>query len=130
MSSFKSPDLQERQKTAAAAKAAMLEKHRAASKDPELAKRLAARQAISEARAVRVSERRAAKQVRDVEEARQAAHAAELAVQAEREAEKVEAAKVAEQVERAAVLEIEQKAARDARYAARKAEKKVRRRGY
>jgi hypothetical protein len=36
----------------------------------------------------------------------------------------------AEQVERNALLEAEQKAARDARYAARKAAKKQRRRGY
>ena len=36
----------------------------------------------------------------------------------------------AAEADRLAVLEAEQKAARDARYAARKADKKVRRRGY
>ena len=62
--------------------------------------------------------------------AEQAARAAELALQAQREAEKAEALVAAEKVEREALLAAEQKAARDARYAARKAAKKERRRGY
>jgi hypothetical protein len=130
MSTYKTPDLQQRRSSATAAKAAMLAKHRALANSPELAKRRAEREAINDARVIRVSEREAARRLRDAELARQAAHAAAQAVLAEREAEKLAAAKVAEQAELAAALAIEQKAARDARYAARKAAKKVRRRGY
>jgi hypothetical protein len=84
---------------------------------------------VNEARLVRIAEREAATQVRNAEMAEQAAHAAELLSQAQREAKKVEALSAAEKVEREAALEAEQKATRDARYAARKAAKKERRRG-
>ena len=118
--SFKYPDLQERQKTAAAAKKAMLEKFKAASNDPAIAEREAARVAINEARLARAAEREAAKKARE----------AELAAQAKREAEEAAARAEAEERDRADALAAEQKAERDARYAARKAAKKERRRGY
>src|SRR5215470_4142429 len=101
--SFQDPDHQQRKSAAAAAKQAMLQKFRAASEDPEVARRHAARVAMNEARLVRM---------------------------AEREAEEAEALLAAEEAKRAILLEAEQKAARDARYAARKAAKKERRRGY
>jgi hypothetical protein len=59
--SFRVPDLEERQSSAAAAKKAMLEKFRAASADPAAAERHAARAAIHEARLARMAEREAAK---------------------------------------------------------------------
>jgi hypothetical protein len=131
MSRFKVPDLQQRQESAAAAKKAALEKFRTASGDHVVAQRHAAtRVAVNEARSVRVAEREDAKKSREAELAERTARAAELAVQAQREAEKVEARLAAEKAERDATLEVEQKAARDARYKARKAAKKVRRRGF
>ncbi len=130
MSSYKTPDILERQTNAAAAKKAMLEKFRAAAEDPAIAERRAARTVIHQARLVRIAEREAAKRAREAELAAEAARAAELLAQAEREAKQLEAMIAAEKADRAAALEAEQKAARDARYAARKAAKKVRRRGY
>jgi hypothetical protein len=130
MSSYKGLDPEQRQSNAAAVKKAMLERFRAASEDPAVAKRQAARAAMNEARLVRVAEREAAKRVHKAELAEQAARAADLVLQAEREAEIVEARVAAEKAEHAASLEAEQKAARDVRYAARKAAKKERRRGY
>jgi hypothetical protein len=124
MSCFQDPDHQQRQSAAAAAKQAMLQKFRAASEDPEVARRHAARVAMNEARLVRTSEREAAKRAHEAELAEQAARAAELAAQAQREAKEAEALLVAQSAERAILLEAEQKAGRDARYAVRKAAKK------
>jgi hypothetical protein len=123
MSGYKDFDLQQRLSDAAAAKKATLEKFRAASEDPAVATRRAARVAVNEARLLRIAEREAAKRVREAE-------IAELALRAQREAEKLEALLAAQKAEREASLKAEQKAARDARYAARKAAKKERRRGY
>ena len=118
---FKFPDLKERQEAAAAAKNAMLAKFRAAAQDPNLAAQAEKRVAINEAREKRIAEREAAKKVREAELAKEAARQAELAAQAEREAEQLKAMLAAEEADRAAALEAEQKAARDERYAARKA---------
>jgi hypothetical protein len=126
---FQEPDHLQRQSAAAAAKQAMLQKFRAASEDPEVARRHAARVAMNEARLIRIAEVETAKRAREAELAEQAARAAELAAQAQREAEKAEALLAAQSAERAILLKAEQKAARDARYAARKAAKKERRRG-
>ena len=123
MNNFQDPDHQQR-RSAAAAKQAMLEKFRAVSQDPEMARRQAARVAMNEARLVRQAEREAAKRAREAELAEQAARAAELAAQAQREAEEAEAMLAAQNAEREILLKAEQKAARDARYAARKAAKK------
>src|SRR6266852_5711261 len=114
MSSFQDPDHQQRQSAAAAAKQAMLQKFCAASEDPEVARRHAARVAMNEARLVRMAEREAAKRAREAELAEQAARAAELAAQAQREAEEADALLAA------------QRADRDAQYAARKGSKKGR----
>ena len=131
MSRYKDPDLQQRQDNAVAAKKATLEKFRAASGDHALAQRQAAtRVAVNEARTVRVTEREGAKKLRKAELAKQATRVAELFAENQREAEKVEARMAAEKAERQSLLEVEQKAARDVRYKARKAAKMVRRRGY
>ena len=130
MSSFKYPDLHERQNSAAAAKKAMFEKFRAASQDPTAEERRKERIAIHEARLVRTAEREAAKKQRETERAAQATREAELAVQAQREAEEATARLAAEEAEQELAKLAEQKATRDARYAARKAAKKERRRGY
>jgi hypothetical protein len=66
MSSFQDPDHQHRQ-SAAAAKQAMLQKFRAASEDPEVTRRHAARVAMNEARLACIAEREAAKRAREAE---------------------------------------------------------------
>ena len=85
---------------------------------------------MNEARSVRIAEREAAKKLRMVELAEKAARAAEHDARTKREAEEVEARLATEKAERETLLEVEQKAARDARYKARKTAKKVRRRGF
>jgi membrane protein involved in colicin uptake len=130
MSSFMSPDLEKRQSAAAAAKKALLERFRAASEDPRIAEKQAERAAIVAAREKRMAEREAAKRAREAEQAAEAARLAEAERLARIEEEKLQALIEAEKAEAEARLLAEQKAARDARYAARKAAKKVRRRGY
>jgi hypothetical protein len=129
LSSYKDPDFQQRQSSASTAKKEMLEKFRAAAGDPAVAERQAARVALKEARQVRAAEREAAKQARQIEQAEQAARAAELKLESEREAARLEAAMAADKAEQEILLAAEQKAARDARYAARKSAKKQRRKG-
>ena len=92
-------------------------KTRPAADDPEVLARQAERLAIAEARELRMAERR-----REREEAaarlaveREAAAAAAAALMVEREAAAREATR------QEALLKLEQKAARDKRYAARKA---------
>jgi len=130
MSSFRSPDLLERRNNAATVKKVMLEKFRAARQDPAFEQQRLKRIALNEARASRTAEREAAKKVREAELAAQATRAAELAAHAHREADKAEALAKVHAAECDAALAVEQKAARDARYAARKTAKKIRRRGY
>jgi hypothetical protein len=104
----------DRLSAAAAAKQALLERFRArpAADDPAEIERQAALKAIADARDARAAERKALK---DAEAARIAAEAA-----AKRTQEQIAAA---EAKARALALEAERKAARDARYAARKARK-------
>jgi len=129
--SFRVPDVLERRNNAAAVKKAMLEKFRTITQDPVLAEQQRLKRiAINEARDARMAEREAARKVQEAELAAQAEREAELAAQAAREAEAAEALAKAEEAERALALAAEQKAVRDARYAARKAAKKLRRRGY
>jgi len=130
MSSFKSPDLLERRNNATAVKKVMFEKFRATRQDPAFEQQRLKGEAVSEARAARAAEREVAKKVREAELAAEAAHAAELVAQAHHKAEEAEALAKAEATECDAALAAEQKAGRDARYAARKAAKKIRRRGY
>jgi Family of unknown function (DUF6481) len=118
MSGYTNKNFSERLSTAAEARKAMLDKFRArpTADDPAVVARQEARQAISDARQARTAEKEAA---RRAEEAREAAErsAREAAEQEQRLRE------AAELAEREAALETERKAARDARYAARKARK-------
>jgi Family of unknown function (DUF6481) len=114
-----SGDLGNRLKAAAAARATALERFQArpGPDDPAVIARHAAQRATSDARDVRIAERRAA---RAAEAARHAAEHAEKAAQrAAREAEERNSA--AQIAARAVALEAERKSKRDARYAARKA---------
>jgi hypothetical protein len=99
---------------AAAAKKAVLERFLARPKadDPAVLEQQAALKAVADARDARNAERKALK------EAEAARVAAELAAQRTEQQRLAEEAKA-----RAVALELERKAARDARYAARKARK-------
>jgi Family of unknown function (DUF6481) len=115
----KNTGLNDRLATAAAAKKAMLERFKAqpGPEHPVTQARQAALKAVSDARNVRSAERTAAK---EAEVARQVLERATMAAdQAAREAEEQRLADEASA--RAVALEAERKAARDARYAARKA---------
>lgn len=122
MKAPKNSTFQDRQATAAAAKAAMLERFRArpGPDDPAVIERRAAQAAIDAAREVRAQERKLAK------EAEAARKAAEQAARAEelKAAALADEARVAEEAARAAQRAIEQKAARDQRYAARQARRR------
>ena len=122
MGNFKEPSLTERQAAAAAAKKLSLESYRAntAADNPAVVKHQVARQAVHAARAARAAERHAEKLVRDAEVAEQAAREKQSQEDAAIEAERI----VAEQAVRNIAVEAERKAARDARYAARKARKR------
>ena len=79
---FRTPDLQDRQNAAAAAKKQLLERFRAASQDPNLADKLAERARIHEARIARQAEREAEKKAREAELAAQAVREAAAAAAA------------------------------------------------
>jgi hypothetical protein len=139
MGSYKNPSFEDRRSDAAKAKKATLAKFRESPgpHDPITIKKDRERAAITAARAARAAERELARQAQEAEIVVQAGISAEaerlLAEQAAREATeqvKRDATLKAEQVERDAALKAEQKATRDVRYAARKAAKKERRRGY
>jgi len=119
MSGFKQPGLLERQEAAAKAKKAALDKFHAKAADPGLAERLTARTASA-------ADRKAIKNVREAEKTEQKVRDAELARQAERDAAAQAERAKAESAERDRTLEAERKAARDARYAARKTRSKRR----
>jgi hypothetical protein len=111
MSGFKEPGFADRQKAAQQAKQNLLNKFRSqpGPDDPEVAKRRAEREAIAAARIRAKAEREAAEAERKRrEEEAAAAEAARIAREKEEEAARL------------AALEAEQKAKRDARYAARK----------
>ena len=130
MPAYKPPNAADRLATAATARKALLERFQArpGPDDPTFAERQAALKAVADARDQRARERKAA---RDAEAARVAAEKA--AVLAKQEAEKAEQAAYlarkandaavaqAEYKARALALAAEQKAARDERYARRKA---------
>jgi hypothetical protein len=122
---MKDKDFSDRLSAAKNARQAMTAKflQRPGSDDPAVVERRQAREAVSAARAARMAEREAHAAAAAAEKAAQqerasaeaAAAAAEEAARQEREAAENEANKVR--------LEAEQKAARDARYAARKSRK-------
>jgi hypothetical protein len=123
MSAYKDQNFEERLNVAASARKAMLERFRAmqTANDPAVLERRTARQAINDAREARLAERKAALKLENlrqavVQEAQDIAAACETA---EREARRT--ALHAEEQARAVLLKAEQKAARDARYAGRKA---------
>jgi Family of unknown function (DUF6481) len=111
MSGFKEPGFADRQKAAQQAKKELLNKFRTqpGPDDPEVAKRRAEREAVAAARARAKAEREAAEAERKRRE-EEAAAAEEARIAREKE----------EEAARLAALEAEQKAKRDARYAARK----------
>jgi len=121
MAIFKNPNFDERRNAAEAAKKAKLEKFRAltAQIDQGAVERGATRQAIIAARDVRAAEREAARLVNEASAAEdQAARQIVLkAEQAEHDA------KAAEKAEGEVASAAKRKAARDARYAARKSRK-------
>jgi hypothetical protein len=122
MSGFKDRGFGERLSAASSARRAMTAKflQRPGLDDPAVSEKRAARVAVSVARDVRRGEReerRLAEQLRI--EAERAAHAAAAAAQKVADDERA----AAERAVSDAAREIEQKAARDARYAARKARK-------
>jgi hypothetical protein len=129
MSGFRDKDFGDRLSTADSARKAMQQRFQAAAiaDDPVLVERKAARQATSAAREIRLAEREAIKAAEAEREALERAGKAadqEAREAAERELQlQHEAREIVEQAERQVALQLEQKAARDARYAARKARK-------
>ncbi|WP_187371421.1 DUF6481 family protein [Methylobacterium oryzihabitans] len=120
MASFQDVSLGDRLTSSGSARDAMLLRFKArpAGDDPAVAARRAARRLAGEARHRRLTERDAA---RRAEAARTEAEALRL-----REREEADRARdAAEAIARAGALEAEQKAARDARYAARKARRRA-----
>jgi hypothetical protein len=113
------PNFSDRKGAAEAAKNAAIERFRTrpGPDDPAVAARRAASVAIAEARDIRGAERLAAREAEAVRLA--AERAAEAAAQVARDAEARRLA--AEAAAQAVALKAEQKAARDGRYAARKA---------
>lgn len=121
--SFKDPGFGDRLASAANAKKAAFDKFRAkpAPDDPAVLKRQEERAAIQAAREERARAREIAR-IKAEEEARLAQIALEARLKAEEEERLVrEELEYIERKEREAALEAEKKAARDARYAARKA---------
>jgi hypothetical protein len=115
----------DRLETAAKAKQALLEKARQKdpTKDPEFAARQEARLAAAHAREERETERRNARLAEQARvKAEREAEAARRAAESAAEAERIRLGK--RPVSKPALSEAEQKALRDARYAARKARKK------
>jgi hypothetical protein len=120
------PSLSDRLGAAAKSRRTQLEQARAKapSNDPGFVERQAARRAAGVAREARAAERKAAKlaeQARKAEEKAAEEREREIALVAEQEAREAE---VAEQAAREIDLTAERKAARDAKYAARKARQK------
>ena len=123
MPRFTDKDISESRATAASARKAMLERFRArpAENDPAVVERKAARLALSQARDARIAAREAE---RLAEAERQAAELKLREEEAARMAlEQAEREKIERRAEGDRALELlaEQKAARDSRYAARKA---------
>ncbi len=116
MAAFKGSTFKDRAEAAAQAKKVLLEafKSRTPADDPGLQARQAARRAVMEAREIRTAERQRARAEEEARlKAEQEAAAKAAAEEAERRA--IEAAARDEQIRN------ERKAARDAKYAARKA---------
>jgi hypothetical protein len=133
---YREKDFSERRTAAVEAKKALLERFKAkpAADDPAVIAKQQERQAILAARAIREKEKEKARQEKLAREAAERAERERLAEIARKEAEelaRIEAeARAAEELERVARQlneEAEQKAKRDARYAARKSRTGTRR---
>jgi FtsZ-interacting cell division protein ZipA len=113
---FKGDTFNQRREASGAAREAMLARFRAKpdASDPAIREQQAAQIALSAARDARQAER---KELKEAEAARLAAEAAEQAA--------TQAARAAEEIARAETLKVDQKAARDARYAARQARRRA-----
>lgn len=117
------PSIETRLSTAAKAKQSLLEKARrnTAPESPAAAEKRAARRALDDARRARTAERKAAEVAERARKAEaQAAKAAERALALAAERERIQA-EIAEKERLEIEAEAVRKAARDARYAARKA---------
>jgi hypothetical protein len=116
MSVFKEKTFADRLSTQAAAKRAMLEKFKSRPKldDPAVQARLAEQVARAKARDERIAEKKAEKEAARIAAEIEAKRLEEERIAAEKEARRIEG-------EQALALLAEQKAQRDARYAARKA---------
>jgi Family of unknown function (DUF6481) len=119
---YKNDTFSNRLTSAANAKTALLERFRArpGPDDPAVIARRAAQAEIEAAREVRIAERKAA---REAEAIRHAAEQAALAEEAKAKDVELQA-RIAEEAARAAERAAEAKAARDARYAARRARRR------
>lgn len=124
MAAFKQPDFNDRHSAAVKARQAALEKFKSkpGPGHPEFEKKQAERLALEKARQERDETRRIEKEKRMAEEA------ARRAIEEEEKRKAELAAHISAIAEREQLL-AEQKAARDARYAARKAAKKAKRAG-
>ena len=116
----------DRLEAAAKAKQAQLERARAKSplNDPDFARRQADRKRLAEERDARVAARAAEKEAAAQREAERRAAEEAARVEAERLAEEARQKARREEADRLVALAAEQKAARDARYAARKQRRK------
>jgi hypothetical protein len=123
---FKEANFTDRQKAAAEAKKALLDKFRATAGnlDATFDERQEALKAARLGREARAAEREAVRLAREAEVAEKAAREREAVEAAAREAAEKAAQARREEADRLVALEAEQKAARDARYAARKKRKK------
>jgi hypothetical protein len=125
MNKPKGTTLTDRLETASQAKKAMLEKFRArpASDDPTVVARQESQSFVNDARKARRAAQQAERAEEDaVRRAKEASAAAEH--EARKKADEEQSAREADEaLAREAALQVEQKAARDARYAARKARK-------
>jgi len=117
MTRFKEPDFKERQKAAAQAQKAALEKFRAKAADPAAAER-------QQPRAADGPDRAAVKQVRAAEKAERKARDTEAEKQTNRHAARAPERASAEKAKRKSPKQGGQKTARDAPHAARKAKSK------
>lgn len=126
MRGFREKGFNDRLEAAAKAKQAQLERARAKSplNDPDFTRRQAERKRLAEEREARVAARAAEKAAAAQREAERRAAEEAARLEAERLADEARAKARREEADRLVALAAEQKAARDARYAARKQRRK------
>jgi hypothetical protein len=126
MRGFKEKGFNDRLEAAAKARQAQLERARAKSplNDPDFAKRQAERRRLAEEREARAAARAAEKAAASQREAEHRATQEAARIETERLADETRQKARREEADRLVALAAEQKAARDARYAARKQRRK------